>query len=184
MKRQVAYCVVALLAAVTSVGAQTSFPMITHAYPVAVQRGTTVEVDDPVVMEAANNNTAAQAQVVKLPCVLAGKLEVIEDLDYFKFEAAEGETVSFEMFCARLQDKIHDLQKHAKPMLTLLDADGRELAANDTFFFADPMLSYKIPKAGTYYLQVRESTYDGDPRWVYAILATNKAYISHVFPMA
>src|SRR5204863_3456452 len=71
-------------------------------------------VDDPVVMESANNNTVAQAQAVKLPCVLAGKLEVVEDLDYFKFEAKEGETVSFEMICARLQDKIHDLQKHAK----------------------------------------------------------------------
>jgi len=239
------------------VAAQTSFPMITHAYPVALQRGTTVEVDvsgqmnfagaykalfegagisadvnspppvpntvvksvkmkvtvakdaplgirefriattlgistvgqlvivdDPVVLESTANNTTAQAQAIKLPCVLAGKLEVVEDLDYFKFEAKEGEIVTFEMFCARLQDKIHDLQKHAKPMMSLFDSDGRELAANDHFFFADPMLSYKIPKAGTYYLQVRESTYDGDPRWVYAILATNKPYVSHVFPMA
>jgi hypothetical protein len=146
--------------------------------------GQLLVVDDPVVMEAPNNNTAAQAQPVKLPCVLAGKLEVVEDLDYFKFEAKEGEIVTFEMFCARLQDKIHDLQKHAKPMLTLFDAEGRELAANDHFFFADPLLSHKIPKAGTYFLQVRESTYDGDQRWVYAILATNKPYVSHVFPMA
>jgi hypothetical protein len=146
--------------------------------------GQLVIVDDPVVMESTANNTVAQAQAIKLPCVLAGKLEVVEDLDYFKFDAKEGETVTFEMFCARIQDKIHDLQKHAKPMLTLIDSDGRELAANDTFFFADPMLSYKIPKTGAYYLQVRESTYDGDPRWVYAILATNRPYISHVFPMA
>ena len=249
--------ILTVFATANSLFAQTSFPMITHAYPVAVQRGTTVEVavdgkmnfagaykaifegtgvtaeatsppptpagvltsvkmkvtvakdaplgvhefriattlglssvgqllivDDPVIMESANNNTVAQAQAVKLPCVLAGKLEVVEDLDYFKFEAKEGETVSFEMFCARIQDKIHDLQKHAKPMLTLIDAEGREVGANDTFFFADPMLSVKIPKTGTYFLQVRESTFDGDPRWVYAILATNKPYISHVFPMA
>ena len=53
------------------------------------------------------------------------------------------------MFCARIQDKIHDLQKHAKPMLTLFDAEGRELAANDHFYFADPLLSYTIPKTGT-----------------------------------
>ncbi len=239
------------------VAAQTSFPMITHAYPVAVQRGTTTEisvdgqmnfagaykslfegfgitaevsspppapgvilktvkmkvtvaknaslgvrefriatslglssvgqlvvVDDPVVLETPNNNTVPQAQGIKLPCVLAGKLEIVEDLDWFKFEAKEGEHVTFEMFCARIQDKIHDLQKHAKPMLTLFDANGNELAANDTFYFADPMLSFKIPKAGSYYLQVRESTYDGDPRWVYAIVATNRPYASHIFPMA
>ncbi len=257
MKNKFILCIFVNMLVVGTLTAQTSFPMITHAYPVAVQRGATTEiavdgqmnfagaykalfegdgvtaevaspppvpagilksvkkkvtvakdaplgvrefriatslglssvgqlliVDDPVVMEAPNNNTAALAQAIRLPCVLAGKLEVVEDLDYFKFEAKEGEIVTFEMFCARLQDKIHDLQKHAKPMLTLLDSDGRELAANDHFFFADPMLSYKIPKAGTYFLQVRESTYDGDPRWVYAILATNQPYISHVFPMA
>jgi hypothetical protein len=249
--------VLVLLAATGPMSAQTSFPMITHAYPVAVQRGTITEiagegqmnfagaykvlfegtgvtaeatsplplpgavikgvnmkvtvakdaplgvrefriatslgistvgqllvVDDPVVMESPANNTIAQAQSINLPCVLAGKLEVVEDLDYFKFEARAGEIVTFEMYCARIQDKIHDLQKHAKPMLTLFDSAGRELAANDHFFFADPMLSYKIPKAGAYFLQVRESTFDGDPRWVYAILATNKPYVSHIFPMA
>jgi hypothetical protein len=257
MKSMRSFAAIFFFYVASPLSAQTSFPMITHAYPVALQRGTTTEisvdsqmniagaynalfegagitaevsspppvpnvvlksvkmkvtvakdaplgvrefriatslgissvgqlliVDDPVVMESAANNTVVQAQAVKLPCVLAGKLEVVEDLDYFKFDAAEGEHVTFEMFCARMQDKIHDLQKHAKPMLTLFDSDGRELAANDHFFFADPMLSYKIPKTGTYFLQVRESTFDGDPRWVYAIIATNKPYASHVFPMA
>lgn len=243
--------------------AQTSFPMITHTYPVALQRGQTTEilvdgqmnffgaykalfegtgitaevlpqknvpaavppakplvkgvklkvtvaadavlgvrefriasslgissigqlviVDDPVIMESAANNTLQQAQPITLPCVVAGKLEVVEDVDFFKFEAKAGQTLTFELFCARLQDKIHDLQKHAKPMIALYDGDGRELAANDTFFFADPMLSYTVAKTGTYYVQIRESTYDGDPRWVYALLATTKPYIAHLYPMA
>jgi hypothetical protein len=239
------------------VRAQTSFPMITHANPVAVQRGKTTEVtiegqmnfagvykalfdgtgitaevatplptkstplrkitlkvtvtpdaalgvrefrvasllgissvgqlvvvDDPVVREAAANNAMSQAQAIPLPCVVAGRIEAVEDVDYFKFDAKEGEVVTFELFCARLQDRIHDLQKHAKPMLTLYDGAGRELAQNDHFYFADPMLSYRIAKTGTYYLQVRDSTYDGDQRWVYALLATNQPYASHVYPMA
>jgi len=242
--------------------AQTSFPMITHAHPVAVQRGQTTEVlvegqqnffgaykvlfegtglaaeivpqkapapmppqpplvrnaklkltvnpdaalgvrefriaaelgissigqlvvvDDPVVVEDKANNVVAQAQPIKLPCVLAGKLEAVEDVDFYKFDGQEGATVTFEMFCARIQDKIHDLQKHAKPMLTLYDGEGRELAANDTFFFADPLLSFTLPKTGTYILQVRESTYDGDQRWVYAIAATTKPYVTHLYPSA
>ncbi|MCI0377208.1 MAG: PPC domain-containing protein [Gemmataceae bacterium] len=146
--------------------------------------GQLVVVDDPVIVENAANNTLAQAQTIALPCVVAGKLEALEDVDYFKFEAQAGQTLTFEVFCARLQDKIHDLQKHAKPMLTLYDSEGRELAANDTFFFADPMLSYTIAKTGVYFVQVRESTYDGDQRWVYALLATTKPYVSHLFPMA
>lgn len=146
--------------------------------------GQLVVVDDPVVLEAANNNTIGQAQKIALPTVVAGNLEAAEDVDFYQFEAKAGERVTFELFCARLQDKIHDLQKHAKPMLTLYDSEGRELAANDTFYFADPMLSFAIPKTGTYYLQVRESTYDGDPRWVYALIATTKPYATHAFPMA
>ncbi len=257
-------CALALIVvSAAGASAQTSFPMITHVHPVAVQRGKTTEVtvdgqmnfygaykalfegvglsaeiipqktpppmppappllrntklkitvapetalgvrefriatelgissvgqilivDDPVVVETTSvNNTPSQAQPIPLPCVIAGKIEAVEDVDFFKFEAKQGQTLTFEMFCARLQDKIHDLQKHAKPMLTLYDAEGRELAANDTFFFADPLLSYTIPKSGTYYLQVRDSTYDGDPRWVYAIVATDKPYVTHVFPMA
>jgi hypothetical protein len=252
----------ALLTFTSALPAQTSFPMITHTHPVAIERGKTTEVtvegqmnfygaykvlfegnglgaeivpqktapptppqppqvrntklkiaaapdaalgvrefriatelgissigqlivvDDPVTIEAATNNVLAQAQAITLPCVIAGKLEVIEDVDFFKFEGQQGATVTFEMFCARIQDKIHDLQKHAKPMLTLYDAEGRELAANDTFFFADPLLSFTLPKAGGYYLQVRESTYDGDQRWVYAIAATTKPYVTHLYPMA
>jgi hypothetical protein len=146
--------------------------------------GQLVVVSDPVVTETSVNNTPVQAQAIKLPCVVAGRLEAIEDVDYFKFEALAGQTVTFEVYCARLQDKIHDLQKHAKPMLTLYDGDGRELAANDHFYFADPLLSYTVPKTGTYYLQIRESTYDGDSRWVYALIATNRPYASHVYPMA
>lgn len=146
--------------------------------------GQLVVVKDPVIEEKNPNNLIPQAQPIKLPCVATGKLEAVEDVDFYKFDGKEGETVTFELYCARIQDKIHDLQKHAKPMITLYDGEGRELAANDTFYFADPMLSFTLPRTGSYIVQVRESTYDGDPRWVYALIATNRPYVSHVYPMA
>ncbi len=146
--------------------------------------GQIVVTDEAVILEAAQNNTLAQAQKITVPSVIAGKLEVVEDVDFYQFEAKEGDALTFDLVCARIQDRIHDLQKHAKPMLSLHDAEGRELAANDHFFFADPVLSYQVRKTGTYYLQVRESTYDGDPRWVYALLVTNRPHATHVYPMA
>jgi hypothetical protein len=146
--------------------------------------GQLVVVDDPVIMESGINNTRDKANPITVPCVVCGRIEAVEDVDYFKFHAEAGQTVTFEVFGARLQDKIHDLQKHVDPMLTLYDGEGRELAANDDFYFADPMLSYKFTRAGDYFIQVRDSKYEGDPRWVYALLVTNRPYASHVFPMA
>jgi hypothetical protein len=146
--------------------------------------GQLVVVDDPVVQESGDNNTPAKANPITTPCVVCGRIEAAEDVDFFKFHAEARKTYTFEVFCARLQDRIHDLQKHADPILTLYDADGRELAANDDFYFADPLLSYTITKTGDYYIQVRDSIYAGDPRWVYALLATDRPYVAQVYPLA
>jgi hypothetical protein len=252
--------VLVALALAAPAGAQTSFPMITHVSPVAVQRGTTAEVavegqlnfqgaykalfagggitaevvpspapkatvkplvksvklkvtiapdaalgvrefrlattlgisslgqllivDEPVVQESGANNTFAQANPIPVPSVVCGRIEAAEDVDCFKFSAKAGQALTFEVFCARLEDKIHDLQKHADPLIALFDADGRELASGDDALFADPLLSYTIPKDGTYFLQIRDAKYDGDPRWVYAVRVTDRPYASHLFPMA
>src|SRR5262249_49478701 len=32
--------------------------------------------------------------------------------------------------------------------------------------------------------QIRDAKYDGDPRWVYALVATNRPHVSHVYPIA
>src|SRR5262249_46953409 len=66
----------------------------------------------------------------------------------------------------------------------LYNAEGRELAANDDFYFADPLLTYTITQTGDYFLQIRDAKYDGDPRWVYAILVTHRPYVTNIYPMA
>jgi hypothetical protein len=254
---------ICILSMAAPLSAQTSYPMITHAHPVAIQRGKTVEiavdgqqnflgayqtliegrgvsaeivpqpepkpvppatrplvrsvrlkvtasadalpgvrefriatsmslssvgqivvVDDPVVVETANNNTPQTATAAAVPCVVCGKIEALEDVDYIKFTAKAGQVLTFEVHCARIQDKIHDLQKHADPMLTLFDAGGNELAGNDDFYFADSLLTYRIEKDGEYYIQLRDAKYDGDPRWVYALAITDRPYASHVHPLA
>jgi hypothetical protein len=241
--------------------AQTSYPMITHCTPVAVQRGTTAEVTvegqmnfagvhkvlvegngvsaevisnppakgqaaptqvrsvkirvradadaavgvrefrvastlgistlgqllvvaEPVVLESSDNNTPDRAQRVTPPCVVSGRIEVAEDVDCFRFAAKARQTFTFDVVCARIQDKIHDLQKHADPMLVLLDSAGKELAASDDGTFADPLLTFTIPKDGDYVIQVRDARYDGDPRWAYALRITDGPCVSQLFPMA
>jgi len=248
-----------LLTLVAAADAQTSYPMITHCTPIAVQRGTTAEVTvegqtnfagahkvliegrgvsaevinapsgqtptatvrsakirikaepdarlgvreyrlasslgistlgqllivaDPVVVESGDNNLPSKAQSIPVPCVVSGRIEIAEDVDCFRFHANAGQRFTFEVVCARIEDKIHDLQKHADPLITLLDVAGRELASNDDAVFADPLLTFSVPKDGDYIIQVRDARYDGDPRWVYALQVTDRPRVSQAFPMA
>jgi len=254
-------CAIGMFCLAAGAAAQTSFPMITHTTPIAVQRGKSVEVavegqqnfhgayelliagagidgqlvptpivkdtaqppvvrsvkvklnvapdaalgvrefrlattlgvsslgqllvvDEPVVEEKGPNNTFAQAQSVVIPAVISGRVEAVEDVDCYKFIARAGQTLTFEVWSARLQDKIHDLQKHIDPLIAVYDSTGRELAANDDSNFADPLLNYPIPKDGEYLLQIRDAKYDGDPRWTYAVRATDRPFASHIYPMA
>ncbi|MDB5312487.1 MAG: putative subtilase-type serine protease precursor [Gemmataceae bacterium] len=146
--------------------------------------GQLVVVDDPVVAELPGNNLPAKAQPIPVPAVVCGRVEAAENVDYYKFAAKAGQVLTFEVYCARIQDKIHDLQKHADPLVTVFDADGKELAANDDGYFADPVLEFKVPKDGEYRVAVRDAKYDGDPRWAYALAVTDKPYARHLFPLA
>ena len=90
----------------------------------------------------------------------------------------------FEVWGNRLENKIHDLQTHLDPILSLHDQTGRELATADNTHFADPLLSFQVPASGTYYLQVRDTTYSGNPYWSYALHAVTGPVATSVFPLA
>ncbi|MFO0848367.1 MAG: PPC domain-containing protein [Gemmataceae bacterium] len=242
--------------------AQTSFPMITHCTPAAVQRGTTAEVevacqmdfrgaykvlfadprvtaavlpapepkakdgktppavrtvklkvtaapdapagvidfrvatrlgvsslgqllicDEPVVVERPGVNTSEKAQPAPVPCVVAGRIEAAENVDWYAVPAKAGTFLTLEVTAARMEDKIHDLQKHLDPLVTVTDASGRELAAADDGAFADPVLGFRVPADGVYRVQVRDAKYDGDPRWAYTVRITDRPVVRHLFPL-
>ena len=146
--------------------------------------GQLIVVSDPVVSEGKGINEPSKAQEVSIPVVISGRIETAENRDYYKFTARAGEIITLEVYCARIQDKIHDLQKHADPLIRLMDQQGREVAVSDDSYFADPLLSYKIPADGEYLVEIRDAVYSGDPRWVYALAITNQPYATHAFPLA
>lgn len=141
-----------------------------------------VVVRDPVIVEAVDNNTADKAQAVNLPATLCGTIEKVEDFDFFKFSATAGQSISFHVRCQRLQDKIHDLQAHADPILFLRDTKGGVLAMSDNAFFADPFLTYQFEQAGDYLLELRDVRYHGNVYWEYCIEANSRPYVTGAFP--
>ncbi|HEX3151739.1 MAG TPA: PPC domain-containing protein [Gemmataceae bacterium] len=145
--------------------------------------GQIVVVRDPIIREAANNDTMKTAQPVTLPATLCGAFEKKEDVDFFKFQASAGQALTFHVRCQRLEDKIHDLQEHADPILTLRNASGTVVAVNDNYFFADPLLHYKVRTAGEYYLEIRDVRYGGNADWQYCIEASDRPFVTNVHPM-
>jgi hypothetical protein len=138
---------------------------------------------DPVVYETAKNNTRAEATELPIPATACGVIEANEDVDYFKFSVEADTELNFHVRCARLQDRIHDMQRHADPMITIRNAMGGTLAASDNHFFGDPFLSVKFDRAGDYFLEIRDVRYHGNQYWEYSVEVTNRPFVSNVYPM-
>jgi hypothetical protein len=147
--------------------------------------GQVVVVLDPVIVEAAGNDSFEKAQVITLPAAVCGAIEKNEDVDYFRFHANAGESLTFRCRCARLEDRIHDLQTHADPIMTLRRADGSTLAlAENRHYLADPSLAYRFDQAGDYLLEVRDIRYQGNQYWEYCLEISGRPLVETVCPLA
>ncbi|MCS6862458.1 MAG: PPC domain-containing protein, partial [Abditibacteriales bacterium] len=138
--------------------------------------------DEPEVMETEPNETLDKAQAVTLPVTVNGRIQAGEDVDCFKFSAKAGEQITFSVNAARLEDKIHDLApgsggEHVNPILFLYEASGNELASNDNYFRADPLLSYKFEKDGDYIIKIRDVRYKGMAHWVYRLTIAARPHV-------
>ncbi|HUY32574.1 MAG TPA: DVUA0089 family protein [Pirellulales bacterium] len=158
-----------------------------RSFRVATPRGTStvgqvVLVRDPVVPEADNNDTQATAQAVTLPATLCGAIEKAEDVDFFKFTVAENSAWTFHVQSSRCENAIHDLQVHSDPILVLRNGTGTVLAANDNYFYGDPLLQHRFTAAGEYFLEIRDVRYHGNGDWQYSIEANDRPFVTNVFP--
>ncbi len=145
--------------------------------------GQLVIARDPLVSETGKNNSAAEAQAIVVPCTVCGAIEKAEDVDFFRFNVIARQALTFHVRSMRLQDRIHDLQQHGDPILTLRNAAGVTLASSDNFFFADPLISYTFEHAGEYFLEIRDVRYQGNQYWEYSIEVSDRPFVTNVFPM-
>ena len=145
--------------------------------------GQIVVVRDPIIREAAKNDTLQTAQAITLPATVCGAIEKREDVDFYKFKVAAGTALTFHVRCQRLENRIHDLQEHADPILALRNAAGTVLAANDNSFFGDPLLNYRFTTAGDYYLEIRDTRYGGNAYWQYSIEINDRPFVTCVHPL-
>lgn len=122
-------------------------------------------VEDPVINEQPKNDSIAEAQAITLPATVCGCIEKAEDVDFFKFKVEAGQSFVFHVRSQRLQDRIHDLQAHSDPILTIRNAQGSTIASADNEFQGDPFLCHRFEQAGEYFLEVRDVRYSGNQYW-------------------
>lgn len=146
--------------------------------------GQIVVTKDPVQTEAPKNDTAATAQKITLPGNVCGTVEKAEDVDFYRFKVEQTTTLTFHCQAMRLQDKIHDLQTHVDPIITIRDAQTNStLASVDNSYAADPFLAHEF-QPGEYLLEVRDVRYSGNRYWNYSIEVNDRPFVSHVYPSA
>lgn len=111
----------------------------------------------PTVDEAEPNGLMEEAQQVEWNTTIHGVVES-EDLDIYAVEAKQGDRISVEIEGLRLGSYRFD------PHISIIDANKFQLAAADDSpaVLQDGVMSVLAPEDGTYYVQVRESSYGGD----------------------
>jgi hypothetical protein len=141
-----------------------STPLQVGGLLVANEQGLTdtlwLMVDDlATVSEAGDNHRFETAQPLSLPVAVDGVSSGTES-DYFRFDAQEGDIVSFDVHAARLGSSYD-------PLLRVLDSEGNELVMVDDLVAigADCRHTLEIPSSGTYYVALRDSRYAAGGRY-------------------
>lgn len=111
----------------------------------------------PAVDEKEPNTLLEEAQPITTGVTIAGTARS-EDTDYYKIEAKKGERISVEVEGIRLCTNFWD------PYVAIMNSKKFELATCDDspLGIQDGHASVIIPEDGTYYVEVRDSSYAGN----------------------
>lgn len=143
----------------------------------------------PVVLEDKKpHNTPETAQEVPVPVAIAGICERNEEVDYYRFAGKAGQELTIQIYAQRVTDAIHSMQSgsvyHMDALLTLHGPHGQIVAVNDNFIGGDSLIDVTLPSDGDYVLEVRDSRYVGNAKYVYCVEIGDRPYAHAVFPMA
>jgi len=125
----------------------------------------------PEALEKEPNNTQANAQKVKLPIIVNGRIDRPGDWDVFSFSGRAGQAIVAEAYARRLDSPLDSVLK-------LTDRTGKQLAFNDDFedkgagletHHADSRILTTLPANGTYYLYIGDAQQKGGPEYAYRL---------------
>ena len=129
----------------------------------------------PEIAEREPNNTLEQAQVITFPATISGIVSGMAQIDYYKFKAAKGQDLIFDV----------DAFRRGSPLdstLAVLDANGKELVRSEDVNGFDSLILFSVPTDGDYFLQIRDFRFQGSGAHKYRINAGPLPYLESIFP--
>jgi hypothetical protein len=131
--------------------------------------------DRPEIAESEPNNSREQATEIPAACWANGRSEPAKDVDYFRFAAKAGERLVIEVWAERVDSKID-------ATLELYDAQGRLLQLVRDFNHHDPLIDFRVPADGEYFLKLYDLQFHGGTDYHYRLGISTAPYIDFVFP--
>ena len=118
------------------------------------------------------------------PVVVNGQLGPGE-CDRYRFSASAGRQIVIAVAARELRPYIADaVPGWCDPVVTVRDAEGRELACGDHFrFHPDPVLCFVPPADGDYTLEIRDCIYRGREDFVYRMTVGEIPYVTDLSPL-
>jgi hypothetical protein len=114
---------------------------------------------------------------VKLPVTINGRIFPRENVDEWAVELRKGQSVSAEVFAARLGSPLDSF-------LEVLDPKGRVIAENDDHRGSpDSFLRFSAPADGKYRIRIRDASSRGGPAFVYRLTLTADPYVERIYPL-
>lgn len=109
-----------------------------------------------------NNSRVTATPLTSLPALASGRIDENGDRDLFAFPAAEKQVVTLSVRAQRLGSRLD-------PVLRVLDAAGKEVAANDDAVGKDARVTFTAPTAGQYFAELRSVSSVGGDEYYYLL---------------
>lgn len=123
-----------------------------------------VRVNDlPNVLEVEPNDHAEAATLCTVPAALQGALSQPGDVDFFRFNAAKGQTWDVRVFARQT------LRSPLDSVLTITRSNGAVVGANDDSGGPDSYLRFTAPEDDDYLVIIQDHLRSGGPDFVYRI---------------
>jgi hypothetical protein len=127
-----------------------------------------VNDETPRMPEKEPNQGFRQAQTITIPSVIDGKVHEPQDVDVFRLDGKAGQTIRVEIQARRFGSPL-------EPMLYLYDSSNQLLTtAEAASAGSDPVLDYKFPRNGTYFLTLLDANDQGGSIFVYRLHLTGR----------